>query len=303
MLFLGVHHLHAQCPTEDIELTTQAELDNFVATYATTCTDIPVSITVSGNNISNISGLNFITSVDGNFKIKSTTHATNIDFSNLVNVTGNLEFEENSAVEVITGFTNLTEVGGALSFRTNSSLVEISGFNNLVTIGGNVAFAHDYNPFTFPVLADIDIISGFNSVETIGGTVFMSLYRRLSSFNGFANLETIGGGLWFYKTYFDNFTGFTSLERIEGTISFYCINWDDADVSAINNFTSLESIGGISLRGIFDECITSVGLDFLNNVTTIEGDIEIEEAGIRSGLAGLETIDGSLEFESSDAFP
>ena len=302
VLFLGVYHLHAQCPTTDVVLNTQAELNTFVATYATTCTDIPVSITLS-SNIADISGLGFITSVDGSFEILNTGLSSTIDFSNLVSVSGDLKFEYNHAVEAISGFNSLTTVGGTLSFRTNEDLEEITGFNSLVTVGGSVTFSHFYDPDVSPIVPSMNLINGFNNVETIGGSLYIGLYRRII-FNAFNNLETIGGGLGFSKTNFDDFTGLTLLERIEGGIGFSCINWNDNDANAINNFTSLESIGGnISLAGIFDECTTSVGLNFLNNLRTVEGSIILNYAGIRFGLAGLEVVEGDLDFNGGRAFP
>ncbi|MCH2196426.1 hypothetical protein [Kordia sp.] len=302
VLFLSVYNLRAQCPTEDIVLSTQEEVDTFVTAYSTTCTNIPVSITVS-DNVADISGLNFITSIDGSFEILNTAHSTNIDFSNLVSVSGDLKFEYNHGVETISGFNSLTTIGGTLSFLTNEDLEEVSGFNNLITVGGSVLFSHFYDQDVSPIVPSMNLINGFNNVETIGGSLYMGLYRRIT-FNAFNNLETIGGGLSFSRTYFHDFIGLTLLERIEGGIGFFCDNWDDDDVNAINDFTSLESIGGsIGLTGIFDECTTSVGLSFLNNLRTVEGDINLNFAGIRYGLTGLEFVGGNLDFNGGRAFP
>ncbi|MGH1385868.1 DUF7619 domain-containing protein [Kordia sp.] len=303
VLFLGAFNLQAQCPTTAVVLSTQSEVDNFVAAYATICTDIPVDITVSSSSVTDISGLGFITSVDGSFEILNTNHSATIDFNNLVSVSGDLKFEYNHAVEIISGFNSLTTIGGTLSFRTNEDLEEITGFNSLVTVGGSVSFSHFYDSDVSPIVPSMNSINGFNNVETMGGSLFIGLYRRIT-FNAFNNLETIGGSLAFSRTNFDDFTGLTLLERIEGGISFSCVNWNDDDTNAINNFTSLESIGGsIGLTGFFDECTTSVGLNFLNNLRTIEGGISLNYAGIRFGLAGLEVIEGDLDFNGGRAFP
>ncbi len=295
--------LNAQCPTADVVLSTQAELDAFVATYASTCSDIPVSIMVSGTNITDISGLEFITSIDGSFEILQTNHSTNIEFNNLLTITGDLRFQENDNIDEINGFNSLTSIGGAFDIQKNATLDIISGFNNLITIGGYVQFFQVFDEDVYPVPASIDLISGFNNLITIGGNFVVAISKNITV-NAFANVETIGGGFIISRTSFDSFTGFTSLQRIDGRIRFFCTNWDDDDVNAINNFTSLTSIGGdISLTGIYDECTTNVGLDFLNNLTTIEGSILLEDASIRSGLEGVETIGTDLSFQGGQFLP
>ena len=163
VLFLGVYHLHAQCPTSNVTLNSQTAVDNFVATYATTCTDIPVSITIRGS-VTDLNGLNFITSIQGS-----------------------LTFEAISDLHSITGFSNLTTIGGSLLFTLNTRL----------------------------------------------------------TFNGLIGLETIGANLSFSNNItFESLIGLTALERIEGNVSAFCINWDADDVSGINTFSSLSSIGG-----------------------------------------------------------
>ncbi len=198
VLLLGVYNLQAQCPTQDVILDSQADVDAFVATYSTTCTDIPVSVKIEGN-VTSISGLDFITSIQGN-----------------------------------------------LVFSTNSP-VTYNGLHNLEYIGGNF---------------------------------------RISS-----------------NTYFNSFTGLTALERIEGDIQFICVDWNESDVSGINLFSSLSSIGGdLKVEGS-PNCSAQIDLSFINNLVTIEGKILVDIAGVLSGLTGLETIGSDLLLYGADGFP
>jgi hypothetical protein len=89
-------------------LNSQAAVDNFVATYATTCTDIPVSLGVTVEEGLDISGLDFITSIQGDLNLGGGYTGTEIiGFANLASVTGTIEFGWNQRVEVIAGFNNL----------------------------------------------------------------------------------------------------------------------------------------------------------------------------------------------------
>ncbi len=105
-----------QCPTTDISFTTQAEIDQFTIDYPN-CTELVVNIGITGdsstgNDITNLQGLENLTSISGHLNI--------LYNSNLVN---------------LQGLENITSIGGDLVLFSNPSLVNLEGLNNLTSIG------------------------------------------------------------------------------------------------------------------------------------------------------------------------
>ncbi|MGH1385867.1 DUF7619 domain-containing protein [Kordia sp.] len=275
--------LKAQCPTESMSLSTQEEIDAFVAAYGTTCPDLPFSLGITYRENMDVSGLDFITSIQGNLLL------------------GGYYF--GSSVE-ITGFANLINVAGNVVFGPTDRIQIISGFNSLETIGGDFSLVHLY--YDENVTPDygnsLELISGFNSLVSIGGDVKIHQSKGGIVIDGFDSIEIIGGELSFVDISFDSITGFTALERVEGDMKFTCSRVSETATNATNLFTSFTSIGG-DLRIISGYCgFSNVGLDFLNNLTTIEGEIFIDKANLRSGLNGLETIGGNLYLKGVDEF-
>src|SRR5690606_28538142 len=107
--------LKAQCPTEDVYLTSQEEVNNF-ATDHPDCTEISGGLNISGGStITDLSPLSNLTSVGGYLNIGSNSNLTNLD-----------------------GLSNLTSVGGNLFISANSSLTNLDGLSNLSSVGVNL---------------------------------------------------------------------------------------------------------------------------------------------------------------------
>ena len=104
------------CAATDYYWTSQAEIDNFVATYGGSgCSQIDGDLTIRGySGITDLSGLSFITEV-----------------------TGSMAIDLNSALPSLTGLQNITSVGGLLSIQSNGSLTNLTGLDNLQTVGND----------------------------------------------------------------------------------------------------------------------------------------------------------------------
>ena len=113
--FLGF----SQCPPAgEIVLSSQEEVDQFVASYSGNCDgisgDLILLSKLTGVNtndsvaseITDLSGLNFLKIINGNFEI-TVNSAEIIGFNNLTNIKGNLEITSSSVLQKIIGFNNL----------------------------------------------------------------------------------------------------------------------------------------------------------------------------------------------------
>lgn len=86
---------------------TQDQIDNYQTNYPE-CSHIAGSLTISGNDITNLAGLNNITSIGGDLYIKN-----------------------NPVLNDLTGLTNVKSVGGSLEIKLNNSLTNLYGLENI----------------------------------------------------------------------------------------------------------------------------------------------------------------------------
>ena len=108
---LGSRILFAQgCLPEGITFENQEQIDNFQANYPG-CTEIEGDVMIFGSNITNIDGLNILTSIGGNLTIT-----------------------ENVTLINLTGLENLNTVGGGFYIDFNNSLTDLAGLENLTSI-------------------------------------------------------------------------------------------------------------------------------------------------------------------------
>jgi len=90
----------------------QSDVDLFAQTFPG-CTELEGDVTISGNDITNLDGLNAVASIGGYLRISG-----------------------NAALTSLTGLDNLASIGGYLSIFDCSALASLVGLENLTTIGG-----------------------------------------------------------------------------------------------------------------------------------------------------------------------
>ncbi len=184
--------IDAACPTGDITLSSQADVDNFATDYPG-CTTIPagIEITVEGNGITNVEGLKVLTAIDGQLEIQNCPDLVTLKgLRNIttVNSPGELEISNCDALTTLEGLENLsschdleiknnanltdisalsglTSLSGELRLKNNDSLTSFNGLHNLTSIGGN------FDVFDNTGLTDCtDLCQVINNVG-IGGTI------------------------------------------------------------------------------------------------------------------------------------
>jgi hypothetical protein len=119
------------CLPEGIIFTSQAEIDNFQANYPN-CTEIEGTVEISGNDISNLNGLNVLTSIGATLVITNNESLTNLTgLDNLMIIGGYLRIFGNESLNSLSALSNLTSMGGSLVIEFNDALTSLSGLNNI----------------------------------------------------------------------------------------------------------------------------------------------------------------------------
>jgi len=278
------------CP-DSLYLTSQAQIDSFQILYPN-CTEIEGNVTILGDDITNLDGLNILTAIQGSLYIGSGYNKFTVWFcdgnpsltslaglSNLTYIGGNLEVLCNDSLTSLTGLNSLTSIGGNLSITCSNALTNLLGLENLTSVEGDVYIGLRLSGMTLPYFKGTDNSS-------------------LSSFEGLDNLTSIGGD---FHTGCNStqitLTGLEGLTTIGGSL-FICNNPDLTSLMGLENLTS---VGGIHI-GYYAEFSCSgnpslTSLTGLSNLTSINGDLEISCNDVLTSLNGLEnltSIEGSL---------
>jgi len=121
-----------QCPSGNINLDSQSKVDNFIITYPS-CTALPGDLRVAGN-VTNLNGLQNITTIGRNFAIEESALASLTGLSNLKTVNGEFRMQDNASLTSLNGLQGLTKVGGSL-MMIFTNVASLSGLQNLTSIG------------------------------------------------------------------------------------------------------------------------------------------------------------------------
>src|SRR5690606_17352979 len=212
LLLIGTHAVFGQCPSGNVTLNSQAEVNAFAANYPD-CTEIPGSVIIWGTDIVNLDplsnitsiggylrfynnpvlqtfeGLNNLTSIGGSLYIDSYNfQLQNLDgLDNLTNIGGSLYFKENnSQLQNIDGLSNLTNIGGSLEITFTSQLQNLDGLNNLTNIGSYLRIDNN---------EQLENLEGLSNLTNIGNDLFIESNDQLEDISGLANIDpaTIGG--------------------------------------------------------------------------------------------------------------
>lgn len=206
---------NATCPTENISLESQTEVDNFRANYPG-CTTIPVGVTlkVKGSDITNLDSLRSLITIDGQLLIEWCPNLVDITgLTNLTTVNGELQFDECHALTSFNGLQNLTTchdieikgmdaltdisqlsgltaLSGELNIKDCDALINLTGLHNISSIGNSMRL--DGN-------RDLMDLSALSSLTSVGGSVYILNNRNLPNLNGLDNLVSIGNNLDVYR--------------------------------------------------------------------------------------------------------
>lgn len=169
-----------QCPNGLITLSSQAQVDAFAATYPG-CTQLNNSLTINGDDITNLNGLSGITSIGGNLEISFNDNLLSFQgLENLESINAELFILFNPAIINFDGLNNLVSVNHFKIFR-NDALIDFTGLDNLTTVGNLTSISENYN------LASLDGLEGLQSAAY----VIISYNTDLTSIEGIQNIEPV----------------------------------------------------------------------------------------------------------------
>ena len=106
------------CPSNNYDLNTQAEVDALGAVGCDTVT--------------------------GNLSVYGSTDITNLDgLLTLKNVSGTLDINVNDALDNLDGLANINSIGGSMYIRYNRALTNIDGVSGVASVGDRLVIAYN----------------------------------------------------------------------------------------------------------------------------------------------------------------
>jgi len=260
------HTFGQPCPSNDLLLSSQIEVDAFATQYPL-CTTISGSVSIKeapGESISNLNGLSQITVIEGGLNISSNAGLRNLKgLGNLVSVGNSIRISDNRTLHDIEDFQRLTRVYGDLSITGNTTLTQLMGLQNLkfvkehLIITGNPSLIHLQGlrnldsigrDFLLQDNRSLSSLEGLENLHAIHAHVVIDDNDKLTTMRGLNGLKTIGGNLQIVNNdNLINLIGLESLREMGGLLQVY------------NNLSlkSLVGIDSLQQEGILDLAILS----------------------------------------------
>jgi hypothetical protein len=258
-------------PFGNYYLFTQADIDNFQSNYPD-CTQLEGDVRIGalwGTDITNLNGLNVLTSIGGELRIYNNAYLTGLTgLDNVTFIGGYLWIGDNNVLTSLTGLENLTYAGGLIlgwmgfSLHGNVSLTSLTGLSNLTSIGGPLQIMENNS---------LPSLTGLDNVTSIGGGIMIGNYYgpnsnyALTSLTGLDNVTSIGGHIWIIDTHV-----LTSLSGL-----------DNIDAASIDDLYIIHnsSLSTCEVQSICDYLANPNGtIKIYDNATGCNSPEEVEEA-------------------------
>ncbi|MFT5167801.1 MAG: hypothetical protein ACI8P3_003039 [Saprospiraceae bacterium] len=267
--------LSAQCP-DNLNLTTQAEVDNFIIAYPN-CTSIPGDVIIEGLNINQLSSLSNIESVGGDFMLKNSPLITNLSGLNqLDSIFGDFDVINQDNLVHLNALSGLRFIGGGLNIASSASLNSITGLSNLNHIGEYLAL---------DALTTIPSLEGLEQITTVSGFLWVRNCHALTHLEGLQSIESVGGDLVLIWNY--------DMADISGLRSLKTVG-EDFNIGFEQQITSLIGLDSLSSIGGFFSLSANTALEnieALGNLQIILGNFSITGNTSLIHLNGLDRLD------------
>jgi len=286
ILTLLLENIFAQgCLPDGIVFTSQQQIDNFQTNYPG-CTVIQGDVRIQGSDITNLNGLNVLTSIQGGmFIIFNDLLISLSGLDNLTSVGGGVTIDYNNPITSLSGLENLTSIGGWLGIHYNMNLTSLTGLENLTSLNGGLSVEYNEKLTSLLSLQSIESSSIFDLI--IVNNPLLLRCDALSICNYLANQGAS-------TTIYSNATGCNTREEIEMACdnSTYCLpegilftTQSQVDSFQINhpNCSGVEGDVKIYSSDISD-------LNGLSVLTSIGRDLIIMDNGNLSSLSGLQNV-------------
>ena len=275
------------CLPQGITFTDQAQIDSFHVNYPG-CTGIEGDVVISGDSISNLTGLNGLTFIGGNLSIQG-----------------------NNALTSVTGLDDLAIIGGNLQIDSNASLTRLTGLNKIyansisdlvITNNGNLSTCDVQSICDYLAAPNGNVVihsnaTGCNSVSEVEEDcannclpdgIFITSQSQIDSFHIiYPECTEIGGLVHIAGEVITNLNGLSPLTSVCGNMVIGDNFGANSFLSSLTGLDSLVTIEG-SLEVRHNDILTNLmGLD---NLTTIGKNISIYDNHALTNLTGLESM-------------
>ena len=174
------------CPGAPLTLSTQSQVNNFPTNYPG-CTEVGVSITISGSNITNLNGLSQLQSITKSLFILNCPALTSLSgLSNLTNISVELTIDNCDALTTLNGLQNLPFIGGSLTISGNALLNNISALSGIDYINGVLQITQN------PALTNL---TGLENVTFTGRYLQINGNNGLTSIGSLSSLTQVGNNV------------------------------------------------------------------------------------------------------------
>ncbi len=268
------------CLPNGYSFQSQAQVNNFLCNYPG-CVEILGHVSISGDLITDLSGLSQLQKVDDRLSIWLNTSLTNLQgLNNLKEVTGDLEIRWNNKLNDLSGLSALTTIGGDLYFQDDDALTSLQGLGALTSIGG------DFQIWDVQLLKDLN---GINQLDSVWGSMIIKGNYGLDSLSGLDNLAYVGNNMEISDLSLTDLRGLNELKTIGADLHLS----SNLLMESMNGLDHLTHIGG----DLHLESNNLITLDGLNSLTDVGGSVIIEynnSLASISGIEGLTSIGGDL---------
>ncbi|MBR9922332.1 MAG: T9SS type A sorting domain-containing protein [Bacteroidetes bacterium] len=280
-----------------IVFTSQAEIDAFPQNYPD-CSNLIGELHIADNaDITNLNGLQQLTSIEGNIWIENVELLEDLSgLNNITQVTGTVNILSNPNLSSLSGLDNLSYCS-FLWIKNNEILANLDALSGLEEIGSKSTYP-DFPPFYSIEINDNPILSsieGLSGLTEIPGAVTIRYCPVLTSLEGLHNVVHIGDNFTLNDLAITDFSGVSALEYIQGKLSF-------SNLSNLVNLSGLENLEYIysdtspgSNNNYFAFlCLNNDLLqDFseLSNLTFIGGGMQVSNNQALINFKGLENLE------------
>jgi len=293
VLFLPMVSQSQSCLPDGITFTTQSKIDSFPINYPG-CSEIEGSVTIYGDDISNLDELTLLTSIGHYLKIYNTSSLGNLHgLNHVVSIGGDLIIEENDLLNNLSGLIGLVHIDESLIIKENQSLTSLFGLNNLTTIGEDLSIGiGSYSWTGNPLLKNL---SGLQSLTSIGNTLRVMWNHGLEDLSGIENLSYVEN---IKVSSNDSLLSLNGLQGVTNVNGFVMINWSEAlnSLNGLNNLTTAGKVILYRLKNLDD-------LSGFDRLTTVANDLTIIENFSISSIASFDSltyIGGKLTIEDNN---
>ncbi len=250
LAFFQFYSFSQDCLPEGIEFTTQEEIDNFQMNYPG-CTVIEGNVWISGEgNISNLYGLDVLTSVGGMLNIL-----------------------HNPSLESLSGLENIETIGGILRIDDNDLITDLDPLENWINLGVSVTIEDN------ELLANISAL-----LDKINQSIHITGNPNLVNLHGLDSLKSLIGNLSIANNL--SLTSLAGLENLQSISEWFTIEGNHG-LTNLNELSNLKYGNVNTLRIINNDGLSNLsGLDNLSGLETLE----IMNNGNLQSLFGLHNL-------------